>query len=63
EPDIFEHVLKAEGVTADQAIFFDDVLEHVEAAIRSGINAIHVAGRNDIPDYFKTHDFSLPAKN
>ncbi|MBD2809592.1 glucose-1-phosphatase [Xenorhabdus sp. Vera] len=63
EPDIFKHVLEAEGVTADQAIFFDDVLEHVEAAIQSGINAIHVAGRNDIPDYFKTHDFSLPAKN
>ncbi|SFU59840.1 glucose-1-phosphatase [Xenorhabdus koppenhoeferi] len=63
EPDIFKHVLEAEGVTADRAIFFDDVLEHVEAAIQSGINAIHVAGRNDIPDYFKTHDFSLPAKN
>ncbi|MDX7992123.1 glucose-1-phosphatase [Xenorhabdus littoralis] len=60
EPDIFKYVLDKEGVTEDQSIFFDDVLENVEAAKKSGINAIHVAGRNVIPDYFKAHNFSLP---
>ncbi|MDC9593585.1 glucose-1-phosphatase [Xenorhabdus sp. IM139775] len=62
-PDIFNYVLAAEGVTADQAIFFDDLLENVEAAKNLSINAIHVADRHVIPAYFKTHDFSLPAKN
>ncbi|MDC9590534.1 glucose-1-phosphatase [Xenorhabdus sp. XENO-10] len=61
--DIFKHVLAAEGVTVDQVIFFDDLLEHVEAANKLGINAIHVADRSVIPDYFKAHDFSLPSKN
>ncbi|CAM3816862.1 glucose-1-phosphatase [Xenorhabdus thuongxuanensis] len=61
--DIFNYVLAAEGVTADQAIFFDDLLENVEAAKKSGINVIHVADRSVIPDYFKSHDFSLPSKN
>ncbi|OTA19141.1 2-haloalkanoic acid dehalogenase [Xenorhabdus beddingii] len=59
-PAIFKYVLETEGVTAAQAIFFDDVLEHVEAAKQSGIHAIHVTDRNVVPDYFKTHDFSLP---
>ncbi len=63
DPDIFKYVLAAEGVTADQSIFFDDILEHVEAAKKSGIHAIHVADRRVIPDYFKTHDFSIPSKN
>ncbi|MDC9603666.1 glucose-1-phosphatase [Xenorhabdus griffiniae] len=61
--DIFNHVLAAEGVEAEQAIFFDDLLENVEAAKKTGITALHVADRNVIPDYFKSHDFSLPAKN
>ncbi|AOM41937.1 glucose-1-phosphatase [Xenorhabdus hominickii] len=62
-PDIFKYVLETEGVTADQAMFFDDVLEYVETAKKSGINAIHVTDRNVIPDYFKAHDFSLPTGN
>ncbi|MDX7986160.1 glucose-1-phosphatase [Xenorhabdus sp. 12] len=61
-PDIFQHVLETEGVAAEQAIFFDDVLEHVDAAKALGINAIHVTGRNVIPAYFDRHDFSLPTE-
>ncbi|PHM62587.1 glucose-1-phosphatase [Xenorhabdus ishibashii] len=62
-PDIFNYVLAAESMAAEQAIFFDDLLENVEAAKKSGIDAIHVADRSVIPDYFKSHDFSLPSKN
>ncbi|OTA15585.1 2-haloalkanoic acid dehalogenase [Xenorhabdus vietnamensis] len=61
--DIFNYVLAAEGITAAQAIFFDDIAENVEAAEKSGINAIHVTDRRVIPDYFKTHDFTLSSKN
>ncbi|MDE1485945.1 glucose-1-phosphatase [Xenorhabdus bovienii] len=60
--DIFKYVLGAEGVTAEQAVFFDDVLVNVEAARKIGINAIHVTDRSVIPDYFKAHDFSLPTE-
>ncbi|MDR0218129.1 MAG: glucose-1-phosphatase [Enterobacteriaceae bacterium] len=59
--NLFKHVIETEGVTADQAIFFDDLWEHVDAAKKVGINAIHVANKNVIPDYFKTHGFSLSA--
>ncbi|PHM28374.1 glucose-1-phosphatase [Xenorhabdus budapestensis] len=58
--DIFKYLLEKEGVTTEQAVFFDDVLEHIDAAQKLGINAIHVTDRKIIPDYFKTHDFSLP---
>ncbi|MEX0444631.1 glucose-1-phosphatase [Xenorhabdus sp. SGI246] len=58
--DIFKYLLEKEGVAAEQAVFFDDVLEHIDAAKKLGINAIHVTDRKVIPDYFKTHDFSLP---
>ncbi|MCC8366919.1 glucose-1-phosphatase [Xenorhabdus sp. PB61.4] len=56
--DIFKYLLEKEGVAAEQAVFFDDVQENVEAAKRLGLKAIHVSGRDTIPDYFKTHDFS-----
>ncbi|CDL85058.1 glucose-1-phosphatase [Xenorhabdus szentirmaii] len=62
DTDIFKYVLEKENIAPDQAIFFDDVLEHVEAAKKSGIHAVHVADRNVIPDYFKVHDFSLPTE-
>ncbi|MBI6547691.1 glucose-1-phosphatase [Xenorhabdus lircayensis] len=61
-PDIFKYVLEIEGVEADKAMFFDDVLENVEAAKKSGINAIHVTDRNVVPDYFKAYNFSLPTE-
>ncbi|BET95221.1 glucose-1-phosphatase [Xenorhabdus taiwanensis] len=61
--DIFNYVLAAEGMAADQTIFFDDLLENVEATKKPGINAIHVTDRNVIPDYFKSHTFSHPSKN
>ncbi|MBC8954324.1 glucose-1-phosphatase [Xenorhabdus sp. PB62.4] len=60
DPDVFKYVLETEDVTAEQAVFFDDVFGNVEAARKSGINAIHVTDRSVVPEYFKRHDFSLP---
>ncbi len=41
KPDlaIYHHILAAEGVTGEQAIFFDDLIENIEAAAQIGINA------------------------
>lgn len=52
EPRIFEYVLNKEGVTASQAVFFDDVLENVEAARSMGIEAVLVEDKNTVPAWF-----------
>ncbi|ADW75967.1 MULTISPECIES: glucose-1-phosphatase [Rahnella] len=52
EPEIFRHVLEKEGFTADQAVFFDDVAENIEAARNAGIEAVWVEDNQTVPKYF-----------
>ncbi|RJT50189.1 glucose-1-phosphatase [Rahnella variigena] len=52
EPEIFQHVLEKEGFTADQAVFFDDVAENIEAARAAGIEAVWVEDNQTVPKYF-----------
>ena len=52
EPEIFQHVLEKEGFTADQAVFFDDVAENIEAARAAGIEAVWVEDNQTVPNYF-----------
>lgn len=52
EPQIFRHVLDTEGFTADQAVFFDDVAENIEAARQAGIQAVWVEDNQTVPQYF-----------
>ncbi|MFS2225326.1 glucose-1-phosphatase [Pantoea sp. B65] len=54
KPDaaIYQQVLQQEGVTADQAVFFDDNLANIEAARALGITSIHVTDASVIPAYF-----------
>ncbi len=52
EPRIFEYVLGQEGVTASQAVFFDDVIENVEAARLMGIEAVLVEDKTTVPAWF-----------
>lgn len=52
EPEIFQHVLDKEGFTADQAVFFDDVAENIEAARAAGIEAVWVEDNQTVPKYF-----------
>ncbi len=52
EPRIFEYVLGQEGVTASQAVFFDDVIENVEAARLMGIEAVLVEDKTTAPAWF-----------
>ncbi|GBU12581.1 alpha-D-glucose-1-phosphate phosphatase [Enterobacterales bacterium] len=49
---IFEYVLNKEGVTASQAVFFDDVIENVEAARSIGIEAVLVEDKSTVPTWF-----------
>lgn len=52
EPEIFQHVLEKERFTADQALFFDDVIENIEAARAAGIKAVWVEDSQTVPKYF-----------
>ena len=52
EPEIFQHVLEKERFTADQALFFDDVIENIEAARAAGIKAVWVEDNQTVPKYF-----------
>ncbi|MGP2545101.1 glucose-1-phosphatase [Yersinia sp. 2541 StPb PI] len=52
EARIYQHVLSAENIPAEQAVFFDDVEANVVAARIVGITAIHVIDRKVIPAYF-----------
>ncbi|QHM73091.1 glucose-1-phosphatase [Mixta intestinalis] len=52
EARIYQHVLEAEGVSADEAVFFDDHPQNIEAARQLGITAVHVTDARVIPDWF-----------
>ncbi|CFQ64642.1 glucose-1-phosphatase [Yersinia alsatica] len=52
EARIYQHVLSAENIPAEQAVFFDDVEANIVAARIEGITAIHVTDRKVIPAYF-----------
>ncbi|MFC3393783.1 glucose-1-phosphatase [Brenneria rubrifaciens] len=54
EAAIYQHVLTQEGVTPEQAIFFDDNPANVAAAQALGIRSILVTDRQVIPDFFAT---------
>ncbi|WP_174848422.1 glucose-1-phosphatase [Yersinia artesiana] len=52
EAKIYQHVLSAENIPAEQAVFFDDVEANIVAARVEGITGIHVTDRKVIPAYF-----------
>ncbi|WP_145557142.1 glucose-1-phosphatase [Yersinia aldovae] len=52
EARIYQHVLHAENVPPEQAVFFDDIEANIVAARIEGMTAIHVTDRKVIPAYF-----------
>jgi len=48
EPQAFEYLAHTLGVPLDSIMFFDDVLENVEAAARVGIHSVHVHSPADV---------------
>ncbi|MFU2315341.1 glucose-1-phosphatase [Rahnella sp. PCH160] len=52
EPEIFQHVLEKEGFSAAETVFFDDVVENIEAARAAGIEAVWVEDNQTVPKYF-----------
>ncbi|WP_085910310.1 glucose-1-phosphatase [Yersinia enterocolitica] len=52
EARIYQYVLSAENISAEQAVFFDDVEANIVAARIEGMTGIHVTDRKVIPAYF-----------
>ncbi|MBA4388354.1 MAG: hypothetical protein C0404_10260 [Verrucomicrobia bacterium] len=56
ERRIFEHVLKAEGVAAGNAVFFDDVEENIRSARAVGMEAVHVTSPSSVSDWLRQRE-------
>ncbi len=52
DPAIFQYVLDKEGFSAQEAVFFDDLAENVNAASALGIQAILVTDNQTLPRHF-----------
>ena len=52
EARIYQHVLRAEGFSPDDTVFFDDNADNIEGANQLGITSILVKDKTTIPDYF-----------
>jgi glucose-1-phosphatase len=52
DTEAFDHVVKAIGFPAQRIVFFDDLLENVEGARKSGLTAVHVTSTDDVANAF-----------
>jgi glucose-1-phosphatase len=48
EAEAYDYVIKAIGTTAQRVVFFDDLLENVEAARACGLQAFHVKSSTEV---------------
>ncbi len=48
DAEIFEFVLKQESLNAEETLFIDDSIQHIEAAQKLGINSYHLKNKVDI---------------
>ena len=48
EPEAFERLAARIGAPASQLVFFDDLEENVEGALRAGLQAYHVRNAEEI---------------
>ena len=50
--EIFDFVLRDAGIQADETLFIDDSIEHVEGARKAGLHAYHLKPGEDITELF-----------
>ncbi len=49
EPEVFQKILDNHGILADETLFVDDTLEHIESAKKLGLKTWHLqVGREDV---------------
>jgi putative hydrolase of the HAD superfamily len=52
DKEIFEFVVRENGLLASETLFIDDTLQHVEGARRAGLRAYHLVAPETIMDVF-----------
>ncbi|MBK0004047.1 glucose-1-phosphatase [Erwinia sp. S38] len=52
DPEIYQRLLNEEEASVQDAIFFDDNLENIEAARALGIHSVHVTDASVVPAFF-----------
>ena len=51
-PEVFNHVLSENGLSAIETLFIDDSAQHIKGAVMAGITAVHLTGEKTILDLF-----------
>jgi len=50
--DVFNYILKEKGLKANETLFIDDSIHHVEGAIKAGLQAYHLTDEQTIDQLF-----------
>ena len=50
--DTFEWVLKDAGIKAEETLFIDDSIQHIDSASKLGIKTLHWASNEPIKHFF-----------
>ena len=51
-PEVFKHILNQQGLKANETFFIDDSIQHVEGAIKAGLQAHHLTDDQTIDQLF-----------
>ena len=51
-PEVFTHILEEQGLKANETLFIDDSIQHVEGAIKAGLHAHHLTDDQTIDQLF-----------
>ena len=51
-PEVFNYILKEQGIKPNETLFVDDSIQHVEGAIKSGLHAHHLTDDQTIDQLF-----------
>ena len=51
-PEVFTHILKEQGLKANETLFIDDSIQHVDGAIKAGLHAHHLTDDQTIDQLF-----------
>lgn len=55
----FEHISQATGIEAGDILFFDDLLENVQAAADAGLQAVQVRSPEDVRQALTAHGYTV----
>lgn len=51
-PEIFESVIREQGLSPASTLFIDDSIQHVEGANKLGLNTLHLHSRSQLQTFF-----------